>query len=248
MLAVRVCARLDVKPTLGVVKGVRFEGLRVVGPVHELAARYEAHGADEILYLDITASLYGRPMSLDTVRRLATELTIPLTVGGGVRTLDDVRAVMRAGADKVAINTGAFADPGLIRAAARMVGSQAIVASIESKRCDRDHEPYTLGGRERTGWKLADWIARVVEDGAGEVLLTSIDRDGTRQGYDFLLPRGLPVPVVVSGGAGHPAHCVAALMVGADAVAVGTILHDGTTTIGAIKQHLQEDGINVRLA
>jgi imidazole glycerol-phosphate synthase subunit HisF len=248
-LATRVIARLDIKQTLGVVKGVRMEGLRVIGDPRTLATRY-AFDADELLYLDVTASLYGRNALLDLVRWTAGgEVWIPLTVGGGLRSVDDVRAVLRAGADKAALNTAALARPTLITDCAQAFGSQAIVASLEIKRTRVGWEPYALGGREVTGRDALAWAVECVERGAGELLVTSIDRDGTRAGFDveFLaaLAPLVTVPIVASGGCGVAADAVRAIRAGADAVAVATYLHSGGS-MAAIKAALAAHHIEVR--
>lgn len=228
-----------------------MEGLRVVGDPYELAVKYEAQGADEILYLDITASLYGYPTSLDTIRQLSTDLYIPLTVGGGIRTLDDVQAVLRAGADKVAINTAAIQRPAFIGEIALAFGSQAVVVSIEAKRRGLGWQAYALGGREPMGaWSPLEWAQVAVEEGAGEILLTSVDQDGTQGGFDWELLHRMPslsVPLVLSGGAGSPEDCLRAVQGGADAVAIGAMLHHGKATIGDIKGVFHLHHVAVRL-
>ena len=266
MLATRVIARLDIKPSLGVVKGVRMEGLRVIGDPRVLAAKYAAAGADELLYLDLTASLYGRNALLDLVRWTAGgELWVPLTVGGGVRSAEDVREFLRAGADKVALCTAALARPGLIRECAEQFGSQAIVVEVQAKRVPRPldasriddlgkgrylpmgWEAYSLGGREPSGREAREWAREAAGRGAGEILLTSIDRDGTGLGFDLELVAALAldVPLIVSGGCRGPADAQAALRLGADAVAIGTWLHRGGD-LGAFKRALADEGIHVR--
>lgn len=254
MLAVRVIARLDVKPTLGCVKGIRFEGLRVVGDPHALALRYAEQGADEILYLDITASLYGQPVIHELVTRTARDVYIPLTVGGGIRTVEDVRRLLRAGADKVAINTAAVQRPAFITELAETFGSQCVVVSVEAKRAqDGLFMAYTHCGREPADRRIDLWIGEAVARGAGEILLTSVDRDGTREGVDERLlatvlasvPVLDDVPVVISGGVGSPSDCVTAIEWLADAVAVGTWLHAGGT-VGVLKAALAAAGVEVR--
>ena len=269
MLATRVIARLDMKPSLGVVKGVRFEGLRVIGDPRTLATKYAAAGADELLYLDLTASLYGRNALLDLVRWTAGgEVWVPLTVGGGVRSAEDVRALLRAGADKVALNTAALARPALIRECAEAFGSQAIVVEVQAKRRGRPlgasriddlgrgrylpigsngWEAYSLGGREPSGRDACEWAREAAGRGAGEILLTSIDRDGTGLGFDLelLAALALDVPLIASGGCRGPADAQAALRLGADAVAIGTWLHRGGD-LGAFKRALVEAGVEVR--
>jgi cyclase len=251
MAAPRVIARLDVKgPNL--VKGIHLEGLRVMGDPQAFARRYYAEGADEILYVDIVASLYGRNNILDVVRRTAEDVFVPLTVAGGLRSVGDVREALRSGADKVAINTAAVADPELIRRVAEAFGSQCVVVSIQTKRTGPDRwEAYTDNGRERSGVDALEWAERAVALGAGELLVTSIDREGTRRGMevDFLsrVTNAVDVPVIACGGAGSAEHVRAALEDGgADAVAVASILHYGASSVGAIKAHLVEASLAVR--
>ena len=250
MLATRILARLDVKPSLGVVKGRRMEGLRVVGDPHELAVKYAEQGADEILYLDITASLYGQPAIHELVSRTARDVYVPLTVGGGVRTLEDVRRLLRAGADKVAINTAALARPAFITEIAETFGSQCVVVSVEAKKCRGKYMAYANSGRDTTGRVADEWIYEATERGAGEILVTSVDRDGTQQGLDedfvaWASPASNDVPLVVSGGFGAPSDSVMAAQWHADAVAVGAWLHAGGT-VGAIKDALEGAGMEVR--
>jgi cyclase len=234
-----------------VVKGVRFEGLRDVGDPVELAARYEAEGADEIVFLDISASAEARTTLLETVRRAAEAVFIPLTVGGGVRTVDDVACVLRSGADKVSINTAAVARPELLSEGAERFGSQCVVASIDAKREQVAWRVWTHGGSVRTEIDVIEWARECVARGAGEILLTSIDRDGARSGFDLALTRAVsnavPVPVIASGGAGSAAHVRDAVVDGrADAVLVAGILHDGVTTVRAIKAEMAHARIPVR--
>ncbi|HET6703185.1 MAG TPA: imidazole glycerol phosphate synthase subunit HisF [Gemmatimonadaceae bacterium] len=234
-----------------VVKGVRFEGLRDVGDPVELAARYEAEGADEIVFLDISASAEARATLLETVRRAAEAVFIPLTVGGGVRTVDDVACVLRSGADKVSINTAAVARPELLSEGAERFGSQCVVASIDAKREQAAWRVWTHGGSVRTEIDAIEWARECVARGAGEILLTSIDRDGARSGFDLALTRAVsdavPVPVIASGGAGSAAHVRDAVVDGrADAVLVAGILHDGVTTVRAIKAEMAHARIPVR--
>ncbi|MEW6221254.1 MAG: imidazole glycerol phosphate synthase cyclase subunit [Thermodesulfobacteriota bacterium] len=226
----RVIPRLDIKgPTL--VKGVRMEGLRVLGRPEDFARAYATDGADELLYLDVVASLYGRNNLTEIVRRTAAEIFIPLTVGGGVRSLDDIQTLLRAGADKVAMNTAAIARPELVAQAARAFGSQCVVVSIEAKeQPDGSFECYTDNGRERTGVEAVGWAKQVCELGAGELLVGSVDRDGTGSGFALDLIRRLaaelPIPVIAASGAGSKEHVQAAVCRGrADAVAVGSLLH-----------------------
>ena len=244
-------ARLDIKaPNL--VKGIHLEGLRVIGDPAEHALRYYQQGADELLYIDIVASLYERNNLTDLLARTASEIFVPLTVGGGVRSIDDVSALLRAGADKVAINTGAVRRPALITEAAKSFGSQCIVGSIEAKRRPAGGwEAYTDNGRERTGLDAVEWAHRLVELGAGEVLLTSVDMEGTRKGFDLALietlGRKLEVPVIACGGAGNIAHVAQAVTAGADAVAMASIFHYKTETIGSLKAGLDAAGIDMRM-
>lgn len=234
-----------------VVKGVQFEGLRDVGDPVELAARYEAEGADEVVFLDISASVEGRATLLETVRRAAEVLFVPLTVGGGVRTVEDVAQALRAGADKVSINTAALARPGLITECAERFGSQCVVASIDARREGDQWRVWTHGGSVRTELEVIAWARECVARGAGEILLTSIDCDGARQGYDLILTRAVaeavPVPVIASGGAGSAEHVRDAVVEGgADAVLVAGILHDGVTTVRELKEVLSRCHIPVR--
>ena len=246
----RLIVCLDVRDGR-VVKGVRFEGLRDVGDPVELAARYEAEGADEIVFLDISASAEARTTLLETVRRAAEAVFIPLTVGGGVRTVDDVACVLRSGADKVSINTAAVARPELLSEGAERFGSQCVVASIDAKREQAAWRVWTHGGSVRTEIDAIEWARECVARGAGEILLTSIDRDGARSGFDLALTRAVsnavPVPVIASGGAGSAAHVRDAVVDGrADAVLVAGILHDGVTTVRAIKAEMAHARIPVR--
>ncbi|MSR36131.1 MAG: imidazole glycerol phosphate synthase subunit HisF [Gemmatimonadetes bacterium] len=247
----RVVVCLDVKDGR-VVKGTRFEGLRDVGDPVELAARYEAEGADEIVYLDISASREGRGTLLDLVRRTAEVLFVPLTVGGGVRAAADIGPLLRAGADKISVNTAAVQDPRILAEGAHRFGSQCIVISVDAARAPGGGwRAFTHGGSQRTGLDAVAWAAEAVGHGAGEVLLTSIDRDGVRSGYDVELTRAVaervPVPVVASGGAGEAAHLRDAFVVGrASAALVAGILHDGLTTVGALKGALLGWGVDVR--
>mgnify|MGYP001604049797 FL=1 len=252
MLAKRIIARLDIKPPQGVIKGLKFEGLRLMGDPYELATRYAEDGADELLYLDVAASLHGRPISLDLITRTTRDVDIPLTVGGGIRTLEDIRAVLRAGADKVAINSAALENPTFITDAARAFGSQAIVVSIEAKECTRDHRRWVCmkwQGREQTDKDVLSWAAEAYDLGAGELLVTAVDHDGMRDGGDVELPYRLSsmnIPVVMSGGLGSAAEIRHALIY-ADAVAIGSVLHYGVATIPSIKRYLHDQGVPVRL-
>lgn len=250
MLTRRLIVCLDVKAGR-VVKGTRFIDLREVGDPVELAARYEDEGADEIVFLDISATDEERGTLLDSVRRTAERLFIPLTVGGGVRSADDVSRVLRSGADKVTLNSAAVAHPEVLTDAAALFGSQCVVASIDAKLVDGEWRVFTHGGRTATEHCAVEWAYECVQRGAGEILLTSIDRDGSRRGYDLELTRAIAdavsVPVIASGGAGNASHVVDAIRDGhADAVLVAGILHDGITTVAEIKSRMREAFIPVR--
>jgi len=252
VLTRRVIVCLDVQGDR-VVKGVQFGALRDVGNSVELASAYEHAGADEIVLLDISAATEGRDTLLDLVRGTAERLFVPLTVGGGVRHVDDVRRVLRAGADKISLNTAAVADPAVISRSAERFGSQCIVASIDARREGDGWRVFTHGGRMRTELGAVMWARECVRRGAGEILLTSIDRDGARTGYDLELTRAVAdaveVPVIASGGAGSAADVRAVLSTGgADAALVAGILHDGVTTVRAIKATLHEAAIPTREA
>jgi len=247
----RLIARLDIKgPNL--IKGIRLEGLRVIGSPNEHALRYYQQGADELVYMDCVASLYGRNSLGDIVQGAAKDVFIPMTVGGGIRSVEDATYLLRCGADKVAVNTAAVATPGLITEIARRFGSQCMVLSIDAKQIATDRwEAYTDGGRERTGLDVIDWVKQGVSLGAGEILLTSVDREGTRKGFDISLIRAVTqevaVPVIASGGMGKPEDIVDAVLQGeADAVAMADILHYGRATVGDIRRAAQEAGIEVR--
>lgn len=248
---IRLIARLDIKGT-NLIKGVHLEGLRVIGDPQEYARRYYEQGADELLYVDVVASLYGRSMLTDIVRRAAHDVFVPMTVGGGIRDLDDVRDLLRSGADKVAINTAAVRRPALITEVARRFGSQCLVLSIEAKeQAPGRWEVYTDCGRERSGLDAVEWARRGVRLGAGEILVTSIDREGTRKGFDIALTRAVStavgVPVIASGGYGDPDHLDAVVNEGqASAVAVADGLHYGRVTFGELRSHARGVGISVR--
>lgn len=274
MLRKRVIVCLDVRDGR-VVKGVSFEGLRDVGDPVELAKRYEREGADEIVFLDISASAEGRRTLLDTVQRTAENLFIPLTVGGGISDVSDIALALRAGADKVSVNTAAVTRPELITEAAQRFGSQCIVASIDARlerrqielmaHADAPTRPaagtaasvtwfrvFTHGGRNATDLDAVEWARRCAELGAGEILITSIDQDGRRRGYDLELTariaEAVSVPVIASGGAGISEHVRDAfLLAGADAALLAGILHDGVTTVGDLKSYLAAAGVPVRL-
>jgi cyclase len=256
MLARRIIPCLDVKGGR-VVKGVRFLELRDAGDPVEIAERYDAEGADELTFLDITASHEERPIILDVVARTAERIFMPLTVGGGVRTLDDVRALLRAGADKVSINTAAVARPAFVAEAAERFGTQCVVVAIDARRRvaddpSRGWEVFTHGGRTPTGLDAVEWAARMEDGGAGEILLTSMDRDGTKLGYDLELTRAVVdrvgIPVIASGGAGSLDDLVAGLeRGGASAALVASLFHYGEHTVREAKEHLARRGVAVRL-
>jgi cyclase len=234
-----------------VVKGTRFVGLRDVGDPVELAMRYEAEGADEITFLDIAATHEARGTLLDLARRTAERLFIPLTIGGGIRTVDEIGEALRAGADKVGLNSAAVRRPEVLTEGAERFGAQCIVASIDARREGDGWRVYTAGGRTPTGLDAVAWARECVRRGAGEILLTSIDRDGARDGYDLALTRAVSdavdVPVIASGGAGDAAHVCAAISEGgADAALVAGILHDGVTTVRALKAAMRDAALPVR--
>lgn len=252
MSNVRLFARLDVKgPNL--VKGVHLEGLRIMGDPQEYARRYYEQGADELIYIDIVASLYGRNNLTEIVRHAAHDVFVPMTVGGGIRNLEDVRDLLRAGADKVAINTAAVKRPELLTEVSRRFGSQCMVLSIEAKSQGQGTwEAYTECGRERSGLDAVEWARRGVELGAGEILITSIDREGTRKGFDLPLVQAIAaavsVPVIASGGYGETRHLAEVVSQGADAVAFADALHYGRTTIPQLREAARAQGLKVRRA
>ena len=253
MLKVRVIPCLDVKDGR-VVKGVNFVALRDAGDPVEQASAYDAAGADELMFLDITASHEGRGAILDVIARTADVCFMPLGVGGGVRSVEDARRILRAGADKVSINTAAVENPGLLGDAADAFGAQAVVLAIDAKRkADGEGwEVFTYGGRKGTGLDVVEWAARGVELGAGEILLTSMDRDGAKSGYDTALLKAVSsavgVPVIASGGAGSTGHMIEAVRDGgADAVLAASIFHFGLISIDEAKQNLRAAGVPVRL-
>lgn len=248
-VAVRVIPCLDVDAGR-VVKGVNFENLRDAGDPVELAARYDAQGADELTFLDVTASSADRSTTYDIVTRTAEQVFIPLTVGGGVRTVDDVDRLLRAGADKVGINTGAIARPEVIADIADRFGAQVLVLSADVKRIDGRFEVTTHGGRRPAGLEAVEWCARAEELGAGEILLNSMDADGTKRGFDIELieavRREVNVPLIASGGAGAVEHFAPAVASGADAVLAASVFHYGEMTIGDVKQALADAGHPIR--
>jgi cyclase len=251
MLAKRIIPCLDVKDGR-VVKGVNFVNLRDAGDPVENARLYDCEGADELVFLDISATPEGQATTIDMVRRVAIEVFMPFTVGGGVRQVEDVRALLLAGADKVSINTAAVQNPQLLTAAAERFGSQCVVVAIDAKRvAENQWEVYVRGGRTPTGLDAIEWAGQAVEAGAGEILLTSMDRDGTLAGYDLALTRSIagavPVPVIASGGAGRLEHFAQALTKGqADAALAASLFHDRVLSIAEVKAYLAAQGIVVR--
>jgi cyclase len=250
-LAKRVIPCLDVIAGR-VMKGVAFVDLRDAGDPAELATRYDQDGADELVFLDITASSDGRAILLDAVERTADRVFIPLTVGGGVRTIADIDVLLRAGADKVSINTAALEDPGLITRAADRFGCQCVVIAIDARRIEGGHEVYSHGGRSATGRTAVEWAREAARRGAGEILLTSMDRDGTGDGYDLDLTgavaAAVEVPVIASGGAGTPEHLRAALTDGgASAGLAASIFHFDAYPVPETKRYLHEHGVEVRM-
>ncbi|HSV44330.1 MAG TPA: imidazole glycerol phosphate synthase cyclase subunit [Ramlibacter sp.] len=250
MRHLRLIARLDIKgPNL--IKGIQLEGLRVVGDPHAHAVRYYQQGADELLFIDIVASLYQRNNLSDIIKRAADQVYVPITVGGGIRSLADVATMMMSGADKVAINTAAIARPELVTEVARRYGSQCMVLSVEAKRVALGRwEAYTDNGRERTGRDVVAWVREAVERGAGEVLLTSVDQEGTRKGFDLPLVQAVcdavGVPVTASGGFGAAEHLAAIAATGVSAVAVADALHWQRMGLNEIKAHARAAGFDVR--
>jgi cyclase len=249
-MPLRIIPRLDIKaPNL--VKGVRLEGLRVMGKPDDFAARYFKEGADELYYQDIVASLYGRSNIVDLIKETAEHIFVPLTVGGGIRTLQDIQRILRAGADKVCLNTQAVTRPEFITEAARSFGTQCVVVAIETiRQADGRWKAFTDNGREHTGLDAYDWAMRVVELGAGELLLTSVDRDGTFKGFELefieKIAMQVPVPVVAHGGAGTLDDILQVAKLGVDGVAIAGLLHYNKLTIMDIKQHLIRNGVEVR--
>ena len=251
MLAKRIIPCLDVKSGR-VVKGTQFVDLKDAGDPVENAKVYDEQGADEIAFLDITASYEERDILVDIVRRTAEEIFIPLTVGGGIKRLEDIRKLLKAGADKVSINTAAVKDPSLIERASKRFGSQCIVIAIDAKQRGESWEVYTHGGRTPTNMDAILWAKRMEEMGAGEILLTSMDRDGTKEGYDILLTRTISeqvgIPVIASGGVGNLEHLYEGLVLGkADAVLAASIFHYREYTIQQVKSYLKERGVTVRI-
>jgi cyclase len=235
-----------------VVKGVNFVNLRDAGDPVEIAARYDAEGADELAFLDITATSDDRDILLHVIEAVASRVFIPLTVGGGVRKVEDLRRLLNAGADKVSVNTAAVQNPGLIREMSDIVGNQAIVVAIDAKKKGDSWEVFTHGGRKPTGLDAVEWAKRMQEAGAGEILLTSMDRDGTRDGFDLALTRAVSeavgVPVIASGGVGSMKDLADGVIEGrADAVLAASVFHFGDFTVRQAKEHMKSRGIEVRL-
>lgn len=252
MKNIRIIPRLDIKGP-NVVKPVHTEALRVVGNPRELARRYYEEGADELLYLDIVASLYGRNLDFDLLRLVTEDIFIPVTVGGGIRSIADINNALRSGADKVAINTYALHHPEFLSRAAKEFGSQCIVLFIEAKKQpDGTYEAYTDGGREHSGVNAIEWAKRGIDLGVGEILISSIDRDGTRKGYDAALVSRVseraPIPVIAHGGAGSTESVAEVIQKGkADAVSASSIFHYQEHSIGELKKYLHSRGITVRV-
>jgi len=251
MLTLRIIPKLEVKNE-NLIKGIHLEGLRIVGKPEAAALKYAQDGADELIYIDLVASLYQRQNWIDIVKRTAEQIYIPLTVGGGIRSVEDVKIFMRAGADKVTINTAVVKNPRLITAISQKFGCQAMVASIEvQKKFDGSYEVFTDSGRTPTGIEPIAWAKKVVTLGAGEILLTFIHQDGTYAGYDVALlkqiTQAVPVPVIVSGGAGTIEHLIAAYKAGADALAIASLLHFNKINVKTIKQKLKAKKIPVRI-
>jgi cyclase len=251
MRNIRLIARLDIKgPNL--IKGIHLEGLRVIGSPNAFALDYYLQGVDELIYMDCVASLYGRNHLGNIVKAAAKDIFVPMTVGGGIRSVDDATEILRAGADKVAVNTAAVANPKLITDIARRFGSQCMVLSIEAKQVAQDRwEVYTDNGRERTGIDVVAWVKQGVDNGAGEILLTSVDREGTRKGFDINLVRAVTaevsVPVIASGGMGNPEDLMAVAKEGhADAVAMADILHYKRAQVSDIRTFAKKAGLGVR--
>jgi len=252
MKNIRIIPRLDIKGP-NVVKPVQTEALRVVGNPKELAYRYYSSGADELIYLDIVASLHQRNLDFDLLRSVTDGIFIPITVGGGIRSIHDINNVLRSGADKVAINTYAVKNPDFIREAVREFGSQCIVLYVEAKKQrNNNYEVYTDGGREKSGREVISWIKKAIDLGVGEILLTSVDRDGTRQGYDIELLKKIssfsPIPIIAHGGAGtFESFKEAIFEAKVDALGVSSVFHYNEHSISEVKNYLFKNDINVRI-
>jgi cyclase len=236
-----------------VIKGIQFKTFRDAGDPVELAEFYSREGADELVFLDVTATTENRKILIDVVRRTAEKVSIPFSVGGGIRTIDDIRALLLAGADKVSINTGGFLKPNLIKESAEKFGSQCVILGVDVKKIKKNRwNVFIRGGTEDTGVEVRNWVKKAASLGAGEILLTSIDRDGTKQGYDVeltqVVSQVINVPIIASGGAGNLKDILDVLTIGkADAALLASLLHFGETTIGEIKKHLADQGVSVRL-
>lgn len=253
MAKVRIIPRLDIKGS-NVVKPVMTEALKIVGNPHDLARRYYTEGADELIYMDIVASLYGRNLDLDQLKKVTEGIFIPITVGGGIRSIGDINNALRSGADKVAINTYAITHPEFLEEAVKTFGAQCIVLQVDAKKqSDGRYESYTDGGREKTGREVVSWVKEAIEMGVGEVMIASIDRDGTKDGYDIDLVRSVnsfaPIPVIVHGGAGSLESILAVIDEGqADAVSASSIFHYRERTVSEVKKFLGKNGVNVRVS
>jgi len=250
MLARRIIAALDIKKGR-VVKGIKFQNIRDAGDPIELAKRYEEEGIDEIVFLDITASYEKRRILLDLVKRVAEEIYVPFTVGGGIKSVEEIREIIKSGADKVFLNTAAVDNPGLVKQASKVVGSANLVIAIDAKWNGEFWEVYTHGGRKARGIDAIEWAKEVERLGAGEILLTSMDTDGTQQGFDIPLTKAVveavDIPVIASGGAGSPEHFYEAFKIGASAALAASIFHYGKYTVRELKEYLTEKGIPVRM-
>jgi len=251
MLTTRIIPKLEVKNE-NLIKGIHLEGLRIVGKPEKAALRYANDGADELIFIDLVASLYQRQNWINIVRRTAEKIFIPLTVGGGIRSVEDAKTFMRAGADKVAINTGIIKQPKLVTAIAKKFGSQAMVASLEvQKKIDGNYEVYCDSGRTPTGKEPITWAKKVAGLGAGEILLTFIHQDGTYQGYDLELleqmAKQIKIPIIASGGAGEIDNMIKAVQSGADGLAIASLLHFKKSTVKQIKHKLHQKGVNIRV-
>ncbi|HIP88481.1 MAG TPA: imidazole glycerol phosphate synthase subunit HisF [Thermococcus paralvinellae] len=250
MLARRVIAALDIKKGR-VVKGIKFQNIRDAGDPIELAKRYEEEGIDEIVFLDITASYEKRRILLDLVKRVAEEIYVPFTVGGGIKSVEEIREIIKSGADKVFLNTAAVDNPGLVKRASKVVGSANLVIAIDAKWNGKYWEVYTHGGRKARGIDAIEWAKEVERLGAGEILLTSMDTDGTQRGFDIPLTKAVveavDIPVIASGGAGSPEHFYEAFKIGATAALAASIFHYGKYTVRELKEYLTEKGIPVRM-
>ncbi|NJE41903.1 imidazole glycerol phosphate synthase subunit HisF [Thermococcus sp. GR6] len=250
MLAKRIIAALDIKEGR-VVKGIKFQNIRDAGDPIELARRYEEEGIDEIVFLDITASFEKRKILLDLVKRIAEEIYVPFTVGGGIKSVEEIREIIKSGADKVFLNTAAVNNPELVREAAKVVGSANLVIAIDAKWNGKYWEVYTHGGRKARGINAVEWAKEVERLGAGEILLTSMDTDGTQEGFDIPLTKAIveavDIPVIASGGAGSPEHFYEAFKIGTEAALAASIFHYGKYTVRELKEYLVGKGIPVRL-